>query len=504
MDHPYAENNVEAFTHDPEGHYFDRKSARKDTDEIAKHLMAFANAAGGKLVVGIEDDGTVTGFKRDGAHSIEAFEQAHVTALSPSPRVEAERLETVNDKGEDDQVLVMDVPCSENQVVRRRKDGKVALRQGDKSVWLDYEQIRSLEYDKGEYFFESEVLLDTSIEDVDREALDMYRRALGASVDDEKLLRSLGVLKDGHLTNAGMMLFGENAGFVLPQSRFRVLKIDGTEMGAGSNLRIVKDRTFEGPLVKAIPEARGFIASQLREYQFQVPGIMEFKTVPEYPEYPWFEGLVNAVTHRDYSIYGEYIRVYIFDDRMLIQSPGRLPGMVTLENIRHRRFSRNPIIARVFTAFDWVRELNEGVDKIYQEMGNAGLPEPEYINQDDYYLKLTLRNNLDERIPRLRSSFMRGECASDAEGSALQHGVQVPLDITTLATLSQNEIAAMRIAAEQGRVTTKELASKRGITTRTASTVLKGLAARSLLTWQGNSARDPRQYYEITPKKNSQ
>ena len=155
MDHPYAENNVEAFTHDPEGHYFDRKSARKDTDEIAKHLMAFANAAGGKLVVGIEDDGTVTGFKRDGAHSIEAFEQAHVTALSPSPRVEAERLETVNDKGEDDQVLVMDVPCSENQVVRRRKDGKVALRQGDKSVWLDYEQIRSLEYDKGEYFFES-------------------------------------------------------------------------------------------------------------------------------------------------------------------------------------------------------------------------------------------------------------------------------------------------------------------------------------------------------------
>ena len=57
-------------------------------------------------------------------------------------------------------VLVMNVPCSENQVVRRRKDGKVALRQGDKSVWLDYEQIRSLEYDKGECFFESEVLLD--------------------------------------------------------------------------------------------------------------------------------------------------------------------------------------------------------------------------------------------------------------------------------------------------------------------------------------------------------
>ena len=130
--------------------------------------------------------------------------------------------------------------------------------------------------------------------------------------------------------------------------------------------------------------------------------------MPEYPEYPWFEGLVNAITHRDYGIRGEYIRVYIFDDRMLIQSPGKLPGTVTLENIRRQRFSRNPIMARVFTAFDWVRELNEGVDKIYQEMDDAGLPEPEYENQGDCDLKLTLRNNLQERIPRLRNALAHG------------------------------------------------------------------------------------------------
>ena len=109
MDHPYIENDIEAFCHDPEGHYFDRKSARKDADEIAKHLMAFANAAGGKLVVGIEDDGTVTGFKRDKAHSIEGFEQAYVTELAPSPRVKTERMPVVNEKGDDDHVLIMDV-----------------------------------------------------------------------------------------------------------------------------------------------------------------------------------------------------------------------------------------------------------------------------------------------------------------------------------------------------------------------------------------------------------
>ena len=176
MDHPYTENDIEAFSRDPEGHYFDRKSARKDTSEIAKHLMAFANAAGGKLVVGIEDDGVVTGFKRDKAHSIESFEQVHVTELTPSPRVEAERIPVVNAEGENDQVLVMDVECSENQVVRRRKDGKVALRQGDESKWLDYDQIRALEYDKGEYYFDGELTRELILEDVDHEALPCYSR----------------------------------------------------------------------------------------------------------------------------------------------------------------------------------------------------------------------------------------------------------------------------------------------------------------------------------------
>ena len=59
----------------------------------------------------------------------------------------------------------------------------------------------------------------------------------------------------------------------------------------------------------------------------------------------WLEGLVNAVTHRDYSISGDYIRVTMFDDRIEFLSPGKLPGIVTVENIQNTRFSRNPLIA---------------------------------------------------------------------------------------------------------------------------------------------------------------
>ena len=159
----------------------------------------------------------------------------------------------------------------------------------------------------------------------------------------------------------------------MPQARLRVLRVDGTEMRSGAKMNVVKDRTFDGPLVKALPAARDFIVSQLRAFQFQQPG-GRFAVIPEYPEFAWFEGLVNAMAQRDYSIRGEYARVYIFDDRMEIFSPGKLPNMVTVDNIRHTRFSRNPQITRVFTAFEWVRELNEGVDKIYGSWRKAACP----------------------------------------------------------------------------------------------------------------------------------
>ncbi|MEK0245780.1 ATP-binding protein [Bifidobacterium mongoliense] len=143
-----------------------------------------------------------------------------------------------------------------------------------------------------------------------------------------------------------------------------MLKIDGTQMQTGRRLNIVKDKDFDGPLSEVVEGASQLIASLLRE--FQVLGEdARFRTVPEYPEFAWFEGLVNAVAHRDYSIRGEYTRVVIFDDRLEITSPGILPNRVTLENMRTKRFARNPKICHVLASFKWVRELNEGVHRVY-------------------------------------------------------------------------------------------------------------------------------------------
>ena len=125
MQQPIATNDVNLFSVLKENQYFDRKSARKDDREIAKHISAFANAAGGKLVIGIEDNGEVTGFKRNGARDIENFERAALTTCTPSPIVRKERIPAVNSSGEDDLILVLDVEASTSHSVARISDGEV-------------------------------------------------------------------------------------------------------------------------------------------------------------------------------------------------------------------------------------------------------------------------------------------------------------------------------------------------------------------------------------------
>ena len=479
MQQPIATNDVVLFSTLKENQYFDRKSARKDDREIAKHISAFANAAGGKLVVGIEDNGEVTGFRRNGARDIENFERAALATCTPTPIVHRERISVVNSSGEDDLVLVLDIEPSTSHSVARMSDGDVFLRQNDKSVKLNREQVIALEFDKGQRIFEDELVKDSSIDDVDHEVLDRYKEILGTEVSDEQVLRSRRFMRDGKLTVAGALLFAQDPSVMMPQARVRIVRYAGVQMETGERLNITKERCFCGPLPKVIQGAYELISSMLREFQFLGPD-GKFQTVPEYPEFAWFEGLVNAVTHRDYSFRGDYIRISMFDDRMEIISPGALPNIVTLDNMRTTRYSRNPRIARTLVEFGWVRELNEGVQRIYTEMQNSLLGDPVYSEPGKTKVQLTLENNIVARTVR-RSEALEDKMSSEA-----------------IASLSEYELAAIRLAFANGKVTARELAAHIGRDRRTANRVLSKLIEDGgLLEWHGSSPTDPRQFYKI-------
>ena len=100
MQHPIGKSDPDIFSTAKENQYFDRKSARKDAKEVSRHICAFANTSGGKLVIGIEDGGEIIGFKRNEAHDIEAFKQAPLVCCEPVPVVRLAEIPVVNSHGE--------------------------------------------------------------------------------------------------------------------------------------------------------------------------------------------------------------------------------------------------------------------------------------------------------------------------------------------------------------------------------------------------------------------
>lgn len=283
------------------------------------------------------------------------------------------------------------------------------MRIGDQSRKLNADELIRLEYARGVRSFEEEIVEDATIDDLDASLMTLYAELMNAAASSAlDLLKARGMvrLRDGKLkiTNAGILLFGKIPTQFIPSARVRFLRYDGMTEGVGSSLNIIKDEVVEKPLHDLLVSMQRILASQMREFQ-TLGEDGRFKKYPEYPEFAWLEGLVNAVAHRDYSIQGEYTRIKMFDDRIEFSSPGKLPNIVTVENIQTTRYSRNPIIARVLTDFGWVRELNEGVKRIYLDMKSFFL-EPPLFSEPGERVQLILRNNIAMRSMRKVEEIM--------------------------------------------------------------------------------------------------
>ena len=394
-----------------ENKYFDRKSAKIKPSDLAPLISAFANAEGGTIIIGISDKTLeIEGIHQYGMDKANEFIAIPKNGCKPMPQYNEEFLDVINSKGEEDQLLLLHIQPCVDQIVRTTNDSTY-LRIGDKTKELKGDDLRNLEYAKSTRHFEDEINRDASIEDLDEELISEYKEKLDAShLPTEQVLKARAFIKsqDGnnYLTNAAVLLFAKKITQFYPNCRVRFVRYDGNSAQVGTRMNIIKDKTIECNILKLIDETRLFISSQLREFTALDPLTGKFKTVPEYPEFSWLEGIVNAVTHREYGMSGRYILVTMFDDRLEIKSPGKLPNIVTVDNIKDTRYARNPRISRVLTDFGWVRELNEGVKRIYSDMADFFLDEPEY-SEPEYAVKLTLKNNIIMRNIRQENRLER-------------------------------------------------------------------------------------------------
>ena len=395
---------LDYMTNEHENKYFDRKSALIKPSDLAAPISGFANANGGTIVIGIkEKPRCLEGLSDVTEDRVNDFISAAKNYCKPMPAFQEEFVSIINDKGEPDRLLLLHIEESVDQIIRTTTDSTWP-RIGDRTVELKGDDLRNLEYAKNARHYEDELNRDATVEDLDKELLMQYMERIGADhANVQKVLRARGFLKTyegrDYLTNAAVLLFAENIYQFYPNCRIRFLRYDGTYAQTGTSINIIRDHSIEYPLLRIIDEAKKYIATQLREFTMLNGKTGRFQTVPEYPEFAWQEGIVNAVTHREYGMSGNYIKVSMYDDRLEIESPGKLPSIVTVDNIRETRYARNSRISRVLTDFGWVKELNEGVARIYSDMDAFFLDEPVY-SEPNQSVKLVLYNNIVMRTLR--------------------------------------------------------------------------------------------------------
>ncbi|WP_410513528.1 ATP-binding protein [Paenibacillus sp. BR2-3] len=456
---------------------FDRKRANIAFNDLATHIVGFANADGGVLVIGQTNSKELQGIDHVGQDKINALMKVSLTLCVPSVLVKTEEISIQNIKGGPDRLLLLHVEQSER--LHTTTDDQIYYRKGDSTLHIVGETRRALEYDKGNRHYELEEIPDCSLDDLDDTIFQRYKELTGYSGTLINLLinRGLAVHKNGNLIMrvAGVLLLAKNPSTYLPQACIRFIRFEGMKAKTGTRANVVKEYMFEGPLVKQIERTKEVVQIQLRD--FTALGQMGiFDTVPEYPEFAWVEAVVNAVTHRAYNLGGIEIMIRMYDDRLEFESPGKLPGMIRLHNIKDLRYSRNPRIAVMLSEFKYVRRWGEGIDRIYDEMQLFHLEPPELAETDQTFT-LTLKNNIEVRRLRRESSV------------ALSIGGERWLD------LSPEQRQALELASIRKKVFTKDFGDFIGRSRVTAKLILESLVEEGYLERIGSKPTDPKLHY---------
>jgi len=373
---------------------FDRKSVSIEPRALAIPIIAFANADGGTVAIGISDKTRrIEGVDYD-IQKLNELLRVPFDFCVPTVKIEIEKVPCADYKGRENHILLMHVEPS--MQVHANQADEVFMRVGDKSKKLTFEERLQLMYDKGERFFEDKPVPEADIEDIDLAFVKGYIDRIGYSKTPiEYLKENKGFVKEKNgkvqISSAAILLFGKNPQLYFPRARVRFIRYEGTEERVGAQMNVIKDIIFEGNILKIVTDAVAYLDTQIKEKTYLGKEGL-FITEEEYPKFVRQEIIVNAITHRDYSIRGTDIQIKMFDDRIVVESPGKLPGLVKTDNIRHTHFSRNPKIAEFLKAYSFVKEYGEGVDRMYKELEAVGLQGPEY-RLNAFMLQATIRNN---------------------------------------------------------------------------------------------------------------
>ncbi|MDZ4764435.1 MAG: ATP-binding protein [Chloroflexota bacterium] len=377
-------DDLEALVREGRSARVDWVSETASVDTIAAILSAMANTHGGTLLLGVSGPaGAVTGV-RD-ADTVQDRVLQAALAIDPPLFIPLPRVVKLGDKP----IVVAHIPQGMPHVYAH--DGRYLQRAGADMVALKPRDLRRLIMERGDVSFETEIARGASLDDIDWDQAKQYAGSLGGVGESgiETILQRRGCLvrQDGRLrpTHAGILLFGKEPQRYVRGAEITAVRFPGESMGDHFTRQ-----DMGGALPDQIRKAETFLRDHLRKNAALGASMARAETL-EYPIEAARELVINAVAHRDYSISGDGIRLYIYRGRMEVTSPGGLPGPVTIENIKDERFSRNPVIVQVLSDMQFIERLGYGVDRVYDLMHARRLRAPEF-NETAGGFRVTLYN----------------------------------------------------------------------------------------------------------------
>jgi ATP-dependent DNA helicase RecG len=462
------------------------KAAEADAAAIGRAIVAMANSGGGSVFLGVGDRGELWGlWYGQPAHiarhirtmpDLASWRQWVVNVsrhnCDPAIPIVVEHLAA---DGSD--ILVVAVPDGQDKPYRA--NGRVYVRIDSEVHEATREEVSRLMFESGRVQYERLPVTDADIEELDIGLVRGYLvevRHVPYPEDPrerERLLLNLGFATHhaGRVvpTVAGLLLFG-----VQPQDRLSAATLKcaffyGPHQGA--ELRDRADVT--GPVHRVIEEGAAFVARN-RRLMPRMEGVRRVD-VAEYPDFSVREALANALAHRDWSLEGAKVRLFMFDDRMEIWSPGRLPPPMTLERLGYDQFSRNRLIARVLVERGYIEEIGLGIRRIREELASLSLPEPEF-REDGFSFVITFRS----LAPRAGAV-----APPDLFQAMLERG-----------DISQRQHRGLLRAEESGTISRREYVAVTGASERTAARDLTDLVRKGLIEPTGE--RGWRTAYRLT------
>ncbi|OGQ77970.1 MAG: transcriptional regulator [Deltaproteobacteria bacterium RIFCSPLOWO2_12_FULL_60_19] len=398
------------------------------SSSLARELAAFANSAGGKILLGVRNDGTVVGM-RD-TNDLRAQIQDIARNCDPPVNVLVEAVGNV---------LAVVVRESESKPVQCR-DG-FFWRQGASTQKLSRDEIRDFFRSEGAIRFDLTVYPKFRYpEDFDRAKFDAWihesRITRRGRIEDVLVNIEAAERSGGKLIfrNAGVLFFAKNVRHFFPHAYITCLLARGTD-----KTHILDRKDFDGGIVADIEEALRFIERNTR-VAYRIERLRR-EEIPEYPLAALREAVTNAVMHRDWFNEGANVFVEIYTDRIEVSNPGGLPKGMLPSDLGHKSVRRNPLIADLLHRIEFIEKAGTGIKRMREEAKKCGSPEPKF--ETTGFFTATFYPNPEVRRQALAASEeVTNQVGTKSGPSRHQVG--------TKSGLSREQVKILRLCRKEG------------------------------------------------------